>query len=68
MMVLAFIIETAVVRQYAFAAIFITPMTILQTAGGDSTTGEFTAPAADAQGPVFSPLLPPVMPPKDAQQ
>lgn len=29
MMVLAFIIETAVVRQYAFAAIFITPMTIL---------------------------------------
>jgi hypothetical protein len=29
MMVLAFIIETAVVRNYGFAAIFITPMTIL---------------------------------------
>lgn len=29
MMVLAFIIETAVVRHYAFAVVFITPMTIL---------------------------------------
>lgn len=29
MMVLAFVVETAVVRHYAFAAIFITPMTIL---------------------------------------
>ena len=29
MMVLCFVVETAVVRHYAFAAIFITPMTIL---------------------------------------
>jgi hypothetical protein len=25
-------------------------------------------PAAEAQGPVFTPLLPPKMPPKDAEQ
>ena len=47
---------------------YITPKTILETSGGDSTTGQFTAPAADAQGPVFTPLLPPRMPPKDAEQ
>jgi len=47
---------------------YITPKTILETSGGDSSTGEFTAPAAEAQGPVFSPLLPPRMPPKDAEQ
>src|SRR5262249_33756381 len=47
---------------------YVTPRTILETSGGDSTTGEFTAPAADAQGPVFTPLLPPRMPPKDAEQ
>lgn len=29
LMVLCFVVETAVVRHYAFAAIFITPMTIL---------------------------------------
>jgi hypothetical protein len=47
---------------------YITPKTILETSGGDSTTGEFTSPAADAQGPVFTPLLPPRMPPKDTEQ
>jgi hypothetical protein len=47
---------------------YITPKTILETSGGDSTTGQFMAPAADAQGPVFTPLLPPKMPPKDAEQ
>ena len=48
---------------------YITPKTILQTTGGDSSTGEFTAPAAaEAQGPLFTPLLPPRMPPKDAER
>jgi len=47
---------------------YITPKTILETSGGDSSTGEFIAPAAEAQGPVFTPLLPPRMPPKDAEQ
>lgn len=47
---------------------YIKPKIILETSGGDSTTGEFTAPAADAQGPVFSPLSPPKMPPKDTEQ
>ena len=46
---------------------YIKPKIILETSGGDSTTGEFAAPAADAQGPVFSPLLPPKMPPKDTE-
>lgn len=47
---------------------YITPKTILQTTGGDSTTGEFKPPPAGAQGGVFTPLLPPRMPPKDEQQ
>ncbi len=47
---------------------YITPKTILETSGGDSTTGEFTAPPPGGQGAVFTPLAPPRMPPKDAVQ
>lgn len=46
---------------------YVTPKTILETSGGDSTTGEFRPPPAGAQGSVFTPLPPPRMPPKDAQ-
>ncbi|AUC99921.1 MULTISPECIES: hypothetical protein [Bradyrhizobium] len=51
-----------------FVREYITPKTILETSGGDSTTGTFVAPPAGAQGSVFTPLPPPRMPPKDAQQ
>ena len=44
---------------------YITPKTILETSGGDSSTGEFLAPPAGAQGVAFTPLPPPRMPPKD---
>jgi hypothetical protein len=47
---------------------YITPKTILETTGGDSTTGTFVPPPAGAQGAVFTPLPPPRMPPKDEQQ
>jgi hypothetical protein len=47
---------------------YITPKTVLETTGGDSTTGVFLAPPAGAQGAVFTPLPPPRMPPKDEQQ
>lgn len=47
---------------------YITPKEILETTGGDSTTGTFVAPPAGAQGAVFTPLPPPRMPPKDEQQ
>ncbi|MBR0798171.1 hypothetical protein JQ615_22525 [Bradyrhizobium jicamae] len=47
---------------------YITPKTVLETSGGDSTTGVFVPPPAGAQGSVFNPLPPPRMPPKDAQQ
>ena len=47
---------------------YVTPKAVIETAGGDSSTGEFTAPPAGAeQGVVFTPLLPPRMPPKDEQ-
>jgi len=46
---------------------YVTPKTILETSGGDSSTGEFVAPPAGAQGVVFTPLPPPRMPPKDEQ-
>jgi hypothetical protein len=46
---------------------YVTPKTIMETSGGDSSTGEFSAPQAGAQGAVFTPLPPPRMPPKDEQ-
>jgi hypothetical protein len=46
---------------------YVTPKTILETSGGDSSTGEFLAPPAGAQGAVFTPIPPPRMPPKDEQ-
>ncbi len=47
---------------------YVTPKAVIETAGGDSSTGEFTPPPAGAQGVVFTPLPPPRMPPKDEQQ
>jgi hypothetical protein len=51
-----------------FVREYVTPKVILETSGGDSSTGEFRAPPAGAQGSVFNPLPPPRMPPKDEQQ
>jgi hypothetical protein len=47
---------------------YILPRTILQTSGGDASTGEFKAAGAAGDGVSFTPLLPPRMPPKDEQQ
>jgi hypothetical protein len=47
---------------------YILPKTILQTSGGDPSTGEFKAAAGAGDGVSFTPLLPPRMPPKDEQQ
>jgi len=47
---------------------YITPKIILQTTGGDSSTGEFKAgQPGSADGVTFAPLLPPRMPPKDEE-
>ncbi|QOZ26987.1 hypothetical protein CI1B_29100 [Bradyrhizobium ivorense] len=46
---------------------YITPKTILETSGGDSTTGVFAPPPAGSAS-VFQPLPPPRMPPKDDLQ
>jgi hypothetical protein len=46
---------------------YILPRTILQTSGGDASTGEFKAAAGAGDGVSFTPLLPPRMPPKDEQ-
>ena len=47
---------------------YVTPKAVIETAGGDSSTGEFTAPPVGSeQGAVFTPLPPPKMPPKDEQ-
>jgi hypothetical protein len=47
---------------------YILPKNVLQTSGGDPSTGEFKLPAQAGQGVSFTPLLPPRMPPKDEQQ
>lgn len=47
---------------------YILPKEVLQTSGGDPSTGEFKAPVQSGQGVSFTPLLPPRMPPKDEQQ
>ncbi len=45
---------------------YVTPKAIIETSGGDSSTGEFKVPPPGAgQGAVFTPLPPPKMPPKD---
>jgi hypothetical protein len=44
---------------------YILPKAVLQTSGGDPTTGEFKAAARAGDGVSFTPLLPPRMPPKD---
>lgn len=44
---------------------YILPKTILETSGGDPTTGEFKAAAGAGDGVSFTPLLPPRMPAKD---
>jgi len=46
---------------------YILPKTIIETSGGDPTTGEFKAAAGAGDGVSFTPLLPPRMPPKDQQ-
>ncbi len=46
---------------------YILPRTILQTSGGDPSTGEFKAASGAGDGVSFTPLLPPRMPPKDEQ-
>ena len=47
---------------------YILPKTIIQTAGGDPSTGEFKAAQHAGDGVSFTPLLPPRMPPKDQEQ
>lgn len=54
MMVLAFVIETAVVRHYGFAAIFITPLTILLA---DAVTMGHVSATALIQARFFDTLL-----------
>jgi len=46
---------------------YILPRTILETSGGDPSTGEFKAAQQAGYGVSFAPLLPPRMPPKDEQ-
>ncbi len=46
---------------------YILPRTIIETSGGDPSTGEFKAAAQAGDRVSFTPLLPPRMPPKDHQ-
>jgi hypothetical protein len=46
---------------------YILPKVIINTSGGDPSTGEFKAAARAGDGVSFTPLLPPRMPPKDEQ-
>src|ERR1700761_1190511 len=47
---------------------YILPKIILDTSGGDPTTGEFKAGQGAGNGVSFTPLLPPRMPAKDEQE
>jgi hypothetical protein len=47
---------------------YILPRTIIETAGGDPSTGEFKAAQHAGDGVSFTPLLPPRMPPKDEER
>jgi hypothetical protein len=46
---------------------YVLPKTIIETAGGDPSTGFFNTGPKAGDGLSFTPLLPPRMPPKDAQ-
>jgi hypothetical protein len=46
---------------------YILPKAVIETAGGDSSTGLFNAGPQAGDGISFTPLLPPRMPPKDEQ-
>jgi hypothetical protein len=46
---------------------YILPRTVIETSGGDPSTGEFKAAAQGGDGVSFTALLPPRMPPKDEQ-
>jgi hypothetical protein len=46
---------------------YILPRTIIETSGGDPSTGEFKAAVAAGDRVSFTPLLPPRMPPKDQE-
>ncbi|HEY7843785.1 MAG TPA: hypothetical protein VID30_08910 [Bradyrhizobium sp.] len=46
---------------------YILPKAVLQTSGGDPSTGEFKAAPKAGEGVSFTLLLPPRMPPKDEQ-
>jgi hypothetical protein len=46
---------------------YILPRTVIETSGGDPSTGEFKAASHAGDGVSFTPLLPPRMPPKDEQ-
>jgi len=46
---------------------YILPKAIIETAGGDPSTGIFNAGPQGGDGISFTPLLPPRMPPKDEQ-
>ncbi len=47
---------------------YILPKAVIETAGGDSSAGIFTAGPEAGDGISFTPLLPPRMPPKDQQE
>jgi hypothetical protein len=46
---------------------YITPKILMETSGGDASTGEFNTPPRAGEGVSFTPLLPPRMPPKDEE-
>jgi len=46
---------------------YVLPKTIIETSGGDPSTGFFNTGPKAGDGLSFTPLLPPRMPPKDAQ-
>jgi hypothetical protein len=47
---------------------YIVPKAVVETSGGDPSTGEFKPTPQGGAGVGFTPLLPPRMPPKDEQQ
>jgi len=46
---------------------YIVPKAVVETSGGDPSTGEFKPTPQGGEGVSFTPLLPPRMPPKDEQ-
>jgi len=47
---------------------YILPKAVIETAGGDPSTGDFKAGPQAGDGISFTPLLPPRMPPKDEEE